>query len=242
MPWAVAAAAITAGTTIYATSQNRKTAKEAIAAEQQASATQNESIDRMIDEINAGVSRARDIYSGVQQETAAGPSYFREIFAQPNRLTPAQEQAREDLRRRVTESSQVAGSALRGSGRSFVEAMRAVEGDFTNNALAQNEARRDAAARVFATPYFNSAGSAASAEATRGQQVGQAIADQGVNSANSLRSVADISGSGRAANTGLIIQGLGDITGIIRDEQKRRQVEPQQTSYQPGSYTLVGPD
>ena len=35
MPWAVAAAAvISAGTTIYSVSQNRKTAKEAIAAEE----------------------------------------------------------------------------------------------------------------------------------------------------------------------------------------------------------------
>lgn len=187
MPWAAAvAAAASIGGALITSKSNKDAAKTASKANKDAADIANEGIDKQIAALKEGIAEGDQYYGQTREAAQPGVQYLRNVIATPGSLTPEQLAEREDLMRRVTNSSQVAGSALRGSGRSFVDAMRAIEGDYTNKALAINKARADSAASQFTQPYFNSLGNQAGAHATLGREVGGAIAGQAENSANAL--------------------------------------------------------
>ena len=160
------------------------------------------------------------LYGGLRETTEPGVQYIRDVIGGSNQLTPEQLAERDELRRRVENSSQVAGSALRGSGRSFVDAMRAVENDYTNKALGQNRDRADRAALSFLTPNFNAAGQQAAAHSTMGTQVGNALAGQGSNLANATTAGAQEQAQAGLANAGLWGSAIGDIASGIQGWQK----------------------
>lgn len=211
MPWAVAAAVVSAGASYLS---NKSAQSQSNSASKKAAKQQNAAIDKQIDEMKAGVARARTIYTGIENETKPGVDYLRNVISGSAELTPAQKLQLEDLRRNATNSSQVAGSALRGSGRSFVDAMRKIEEGYTVNALDTNQRRADAAATNFSTPYFNSKGSSAAAEASLGTNVGGAIAQQGQNLGNATNARGQTNAEATLANGQLISSTLGDIAGM----------------------------
>lgn len=226
MPWgvvltsaAVGAAGIIGGALITS-SGNKSAAKTAAQANTAATQTANDAIDKQIAATKEGIAEGDVYYGQTREQAQPGVQYLRNVIAAPTSLTPAQRAEREDLMRRVTNSSQVAGSALRGSGRSFVDAMRAIEGDFTNKALDANRARADSAALQFSTPYFNSLGNQAGAHATLGKDVGAAIAQQGANSGNALTASGQLAANSSAANGSLWGNTIGQLGSEIASQIK----------------------
>ena len=211
MSWvAVAVAGATLVGTVATNQANKKAAKTANEAEQQAAQVANEEIKR-------GIAEGDVLYGQIREQTQPGVNYVRDIIGAPTSLTPAQRMALDDVRRQVVNNSQVAGSALRGSGRSFVDAMRSVENDFQLKALDQNRQRADQAALEFIRPNFNAAGSQAAAHATQGQQVGNNLANatlnSGYNSANAT--------TANAGNWGSALKDIGSAIGASQKEQTR---------------------
>ncbi len=221
MPWAAAiTAAASIGGAVISSSANKDAAKTSADASLAGAQMQAAAIDKQIAAIKAGVSEAQGMYAKTQETAQPGISYLRNVIATPASLTPEQESERKRLVDQVTNSSQVAGSALRGSGRSFVDAMRTVEGDFTNQALAQNKARADAAASGFAAPYFNAAGQSAAATASGGTQVGSALANQGGALAKGATDSANTYANSTTANGKLWGSALGTIGAAINTANK----------------------
>src|SRR5574341_346388 len=138
----------TIGGAVIGAQANKKAAKKAAKASAASTAAYREE-----------AKKARDIYGNIQAETAAGPSYLRRIISGSTSLTPAQLAERDELRRSTLNALSAGG--LRGSGRAVTAAIRNTESDFTNKAVASNQARADTAADRFAAPYFNAAGDAA---------------------------------------------------------------------------------
>lgn len=244
MSWvAIATAAVTVGTTVYSAKQNKKAAATAAAGQKEAAATANEAIDKQIAAMKQGIAEADTLYGDIRTQTQPGVTHLRDVVAAPVGLTPDQVEARDDLRRRVENSNQVAGSALRGSGRSFVDAMRAVEGSFTNTALKQNRDRQDAAATQLANPNFNAAGNQAGAHATLGQQVGGALASQGANTAGAISDAATTNANAQLANAGLATNAASDIAGAIAAQVKDQNRPGKYATYNPSTQTYTpGPE
>lgn len=237
MSWiAVGTAAATIGATVLTNRANKDAAKTAGAAEVEAARLKNEGIDRGIAAVKEGVAESDQLYGAVREQTQPGVNYVRDIIASPQTLTPAQNAELENLRRSVVDSSQVAGSALRGSGRSFVDAMRNVEGDFRLKALDQNRTRADQAALEFARPNFNAAGNQASAHATMGQQVGGALANQGANLGNAAANSGYNNANATTANAGNWGQAIKDIGSAVGSWQKD-QTRPAKYDTASGDWT-----
>ena len=243
MPWAtIAAIAIptiaSIGGSLITSNANKSAAKTAASANTEAARLANESIDKQIAAERQGIAEGDVYYGQTQQQAQPGLQYLRNVISTPQSLTPEQIAERQDLIRRVTNSSQVAGSALRGSGRSFVDALRAIEGDFTNKALAINKARADNAAGQFTAPYFNSLGAQAGAHATAGRSVGQDIAQQGANAGNALTSSANAANQASTANGTLWGNTLGQVGSEIASGIKKSNTgtAPVTTVPLPSSY------
>lgn len=237
MSWVVVAgAAVTIGTTVMTNQANKKAAKTANEGEVRAAELANEGIDKQIGAIKQGIAEGDTLYGGIREETQPGVNYVRNIIAAPADLTPEQIAARNDLRRRVENSANVAGSALRGSGRSFVDAMREVENDFNIKALGQNRARADQAALEFVRPNFNAAGDQASAHATMGREVGGALANQGANLAGATQNAAYNSANATTSNANNWGSAIGDIAGTIAS-QKKEEARPAKYNTSTGDYT-----
>src|ERR1700754_3286000 len=182
MSWvAVAVAAVSVGTTVMTNQANKKAAKTANEAEIQSAQLANEGIDKQIAAVKEGIKEGDAFYGQIREQTEPGVNYLRNVIAAPQTLTPAQQAELANVQRRVENSSQVAGSALRGSGRSFVDAMREVENDFRLKAIDQNTRRADQASLEFARPNFTAQGNQATGHITMGREVGGALANQGSN-------------------------------------------------------------
>jgi len=231
MSWiAVASAAATIGGTVLSNQANKKAASTAKEGEIEAARIANEGIDKQIGAIKEGIAEGDVLYGGIREQTAPGVSYLRNVIAAPESLTPAQRMALDDVRRQMVNSSQVGGSGLRGSGRSFTDAFRTVENDFQLKALDQNRQRADRAALEFARPNFNAAGEQAAAHATQGRVVGQALANQGANQGGAAQEGAYIDANKTTANANNWGSTLGDITSIIRNETKDEARPPKYPS------------
>lgn len=218
---------------------NKDAAQTAADANAAAAKAANDAIDKQIAAMRQGLAEGDQYYGQAREQAQPGVDYLRSVIAAPASLTPEQRAEREDLIRRVTNSSQVAGSALRGSGRSFVDAMRAIEGDFTNKALASNKARADSAASQFTSPYFNSFGNQAGAHSSLGTQVGGAIANQGANLGNSLTATGQVNADATAANGSLWGSTIGQVGSEIasqlkNDATKKAAYDPATGNYTPG--------
>lgn len=221
MSWvAVAAAGASIVGGVISSSANSSAAKKSASAQLQGAQLQANSIDKQIAAIKEGVAKAQGQYQQIQAETQPGVSYLRGVMSGSAQLTPEQLQAREDMIRNLQNSSQVAGSALRGSGRSFVDAERQVYGDFTNKALAENRARADAAAKNLSDPYFNAAGNAAAIQGTSGQQVGAALANQGGVLSQGLTGAANTQAQAGIANANIYGNTLGNVASVIQNQLK----------------------
>jgi len=231
MSWiAVASAAATIGSTVLSNKANKDATQTASNAELEAARIRNEGIDRGIAAVKEGVREADVLYGEVREQTQPGVNYLRNVVAAPQTLTPAQRMALDDVRRQMVNSSQVGGSGLRGSGRSFTDAFRTVENDFQLRALDQNRQRADQAALEFARPNFTAAGNQASQHASMGRDVGDAIANQGANLAGATTNAGYLDANKTTANAGNWVSGLGDITSIIRNETKDEARPPKYPS------------
>lgn len=153
--------------------------------------------------------KAREIYGGIQGETAAGPSYLRRVITGSTALTPQQRAEREEIQRSTLNA--LSSGGLRGSGRAVTAAIKDTTGDFTNRALATNMARADSAADRFAAPYFNAAGDAARTHIGEGAFAGENIYQAGMDKAGADLATGRLYGSA-----------LGDIAGLIAGEVKER--------------------
>ena len=235
MSWiAVASAAATIGSTVLSNKANKDATQTASNAELEAARIRNEGIDRGIAAVKEGVREADVLYGEVREQTQPGVNYVRDIIGAPQTLTPAQQAELANVQRRVENSQQVAGSALRGSGRSFVDAMREVENDFRLKALDMNQRRADQAALEFARPNFTAAGNQASQHASMGRDVGDAIANQGANLAGATTNAGYLDANKTTANAGNWVSGLGDIAGTIASQQKQET--------RPAKYNTASPD
>jgi hypothetical protein len=221
MAWvAVAVAGATLAGTVLTNQANKKAASTAKEGELEAARLANEGIDKQIGAVKEGIAEGDVLYGGIREQTQPGVNYVRNIIAAPQTLTPAQQAELENVQRSVVNSSQVAGSALRGSGQSFVDAMRNVGNDFRLKALDQNQRRADQAALEFVRPNFTAAGEQAAAHATQGRVVGQALANQGANFGDATREGAYGDANATTANAGNWGQAIGDIASTIAGQQK----------------------
>lgn len=227
MSWiAVGTLAVSVGTTVMTNQANKKAASDVKAGEIESARLANEGIDKQIKATKEGIAEGDVLYGQTRDQTQPGVNYIRDIIGSPTSLTPEQLAAREDVRRFAVNSSQVGGSGLRGSGRSFVDAMRNVENDFNLKALKDNRDRADRAALEFVRPNFNAAGEMASAHATQGRVVGQALANQGSNLADASREGTYAGANANLANANNWGSAIGEIASGIKDWQKNEARPP----------------
>jgi hypothetical protein len=169
---------------ISSSNANTKAAKKLAEAEQQKVALQ------------------KQVYGDLQDQSAPAVNYFRTTLASPSTLTPDQEDERGELERQTL--NQVNRTGLRGSGRAVTSALRRVDADYVNGAMAQNRSRRDTAAGQLSGQYFSAADNLARGEGDAIEGAASAGAQAGINNA-SLRG-----------------QAIGDIGGLIASEIKGR--------------------
>jgi hypothetical protein len=177
-----------AGSSIYgaisSSKSNTKAAKKLAEAEQQKVALQ------------------KQVYGDLESKSEPAVNYFRTTLASPSTLTPDQEDERGELERQTL--NQVNRTGLRGSGRAVTSALRRVDADYVNGAMAQNRSRRDAAAGQLSGQYFSAANNLANSE-------GNGAVDAATAEANASQ-----------ANSNLRGQAIGDISGLIASEIKGR--------------------
>ena len=162
------------------------------------------------DEIRSANEGAQARYEEQRAVTAPGVSRLRSVVSAPEGLTPEQIAAREELRRQTTNT--VSRSGLRGSGRATVAAIKKVESDFTNQAIAANRARGDTAATTLAGSNLATYGQQAGIDQSTGRAVGDAAMTAGLASAGATTANANMAG-----------RALGDLAGIIASDVKGRE-------------------
>ncbi|WP_341702641.1 hypothetical protein [Ferrovibrio sp.] len=166
------------------------------------------------DAIREGNAAAQKRYDDIAAQTAGANSYLRSIYANPEGLSPLQQQERDELRR--TTANRLATSGLRGAGRAQVAAFRATDSDFTNRAISDNFRRADAAAAQQSGQGYSAASQAAGLDAATGRAVGTAAANSAEADANAGLATA-------SSNT----RALTDLAGFIASETKGRRSRQQ---------------
>lgn len=205
---------------------NRKAQEIARDAEREATARES----ALIREGNAAAQERLDAQAAL---ALPGQTALRRIVAaDPNVLTPQQEEALADARRSTVNALNTSG--LRGSGRATLSALRGVESDFRTGAGETNaRLRQDAANRLAGTNTATNL-RAATFDVAEGNRLG------GVEGGG-LRNVGAIESSIEPANAALRGQTLGDIAAIISsDEKKRRRSSRFATTPPPGATPQSG--
>jgi hypothetical protein len=150
----------------------------------------------------AKVALQKRIYGDLQKQSAPAVSYFRSMIARPEGLTGEQEDARDESRRMAL--NDISRTGLWGSGRAVTAALKKVNSDFTNQAIAQNRDDKTRAAGQLSGQYFSAADNLARGGSDAITNAAQAEAGAGL------------------ANSGLRGQAIGDIAGLISSEIKGR--------------------
>lgn len=158
----------------------------------------------------AKLAEATRQYNEIRTDAAPGVAYLRNLVAVPqNGLYPDQIAAQEEVRRQGL--NDISHSGLRGSGRAVTAALKKIDSDFYNTAMAGNRNARQQAASQLAGPYFTAGSNIAQATLSGGQSQAASIADQGNTTANAT-----------LANSELVGKALGDISSLAASEIKGR--------------------
>lgn len=164
----------------------------------------------------------------MQTQAAPGVAQQQTAIAQQNVLTPAQMLALDNARRQSVNT--LNSSALRGSGRATVAAIKNVDDTMRTGLMDQNRARADSAASALSGQYFTAGrdiNTQNSNAATASINAGKAVST-GINAAGDAQAQGDIAtGTQNVIATG---QAINDIGSAIAAENKKHQ-----SSYNPMS-------
>jgi|GEM_PF-5615837 len=151
------------------------------------------------------------VYQSANARAQPGISYLRQVVAEPDALSPAQQQQLQDLRENL--ATQLHNSNFAGSGRTAVDLIKRGGADFTNTAIDQNQRAAEGAARVLAG--------------------GQSTADRALEQIGAAR------GAEGLANARMFGTALGDIGSLINRQTKLRTVSPAPIAPPPDAFEQV---
>lgn len=206
-------AVIGAGATIYGASQASKAqnqgAQIATAAQNQATAAEQEAI------------RNAQTNMRLQQQAASpGLMAMQGIIGRGEALTPYQEQALADARRRAVDTLQ--GGSVRGSARATAATVADVEGRMRGQFMEQNRNRSDQAASNLSGQYFGAGDKISNYNLGAGQSASQGLLGVGATD------------YANAINQGVIKgQAIGNIGAVIADSIKNDDIKTRESSYAP---------
>lgn len=155
------------------------------------------------------LAEARTIYEDEKAQAEPAVSYLRQVVATPvGGLYPDQLAAQEEVRRQGL--NDISRSGLRGSGRAVTAALKRIDSDFVNGAMAQNRQNRLSAAGGLAGQSF-----AAS------NNIANSLVNEGAAEANTVNSIGTNNANSSLANFQLAGGALGEIGSAIAQELKR---------------------
>lgn len=158
----------------------------------------------------------------------AGTNAFQEtispMMASPDRLTPAQQIARDDLLR--DGRAVLASSGLRGAGRAGVGQILEADRRFLADAAERNQGRSDRARSALANVLAQEGGSIANTEIGTGNRIGESLTSQAGVASNAALNQGAIT-AGQTLDTANLVGGalgttLGTLGSVIADDMKRR--------------------
>jgi hypothetical protein len=212
--WAFLPQILSAGATIYGTSQATKASNKA--ANQASQATQDATNAQL-----AGIEQAKRELEVNRQAASPGLLAMQETIARGSKLNPEQEQAVADSRNQGLNA--LRGSSLRGSARATSAIVNDVDTRQRNNFMATNQQRADNAATQLGGQYFNAGNSIANAATQSGSALSQGLINVGTTQAANTLGTGALKG-----------QAIGDIGAIIADATKERIGQSRDSSY--GAY------
>lgn len=206
-------AAISAGATLYGASQaskgQNKGAEIVAQAQREATAAEQE-----------GIHIAQANMQRQQQAASPGLMAMQGIIGRGEALTPYQEQALADARRRAVDTLQ--GGSVRGSARATAATVADVEGRIRGQFMEQNRNRSDQAASNLSGQYFGAGDKIANYNLGAGQSASQGLLGIGATD------------YANAINQGVIKgQAIGNIGAVIADSMKNDDIKTRESSYAP---------
>lgn len=188
-----------------------------------------------------GANAATETLGALRDEAKPGLTFFKNLIANPMRLTPEQEYERTEARR--INAQNVRASGFAGSGRTAASLLRKVDLDFTNKMMEQNRDRAFQAAGVLADSYDASSRGIAGIQSTLGQQkaqaadtatnrvtgmydsyydrLGAAYRDVGKTQASGTQQIGQTTANAITANGQLAGQAIGDIGSAIATANRK---------------------
>lgn len=207
----IAPAALSAGASVYgAAQQNRTTAQAANQA--------NQAAQRAMEAELQALEQANRIAQANQQQASSGVRGLQEQVSRGARLTPEQEMAVEDTRRKTLDALQ--GGGLRGSARATSAALSDADARTRNNFMTQNQRQSDDAARSLSGQYFNSGSQMINIANNQGQSQSRGLLQQGNNTANATIGTGNTIG-----------RAIGDVGAIASDLVKSEIQKSRDSSY-----------